>query len=60
MDKEDRITFYYSAIAGFLTALAWLLKGEIKRAQEQANRKVEDCRIELEARNRCEKDTDRE
>tara|TARA_Y100000592_G_scaffold101083_1_gene185272 strand:- start:736 stop:915 length:180 start_codon:yes stop_codon:yes gene_type:complete len=48
MDKEDKITFWYSAIAGFLTAIAWLLKGEITRAQEQADRKIEDCRIELE------------
>lgn len=58
MDKEDKITFWYSAIAGFLTAVAWLLKGEIARAKEQADRKIEDCRIELELTKNNQEDPD--
>ena len=60
MDKEDKITFWYSAFAGFLTALAWILKGEIVRAQKQADRKVEDCRIELELVSNNQEAPDRE
>ena len=45
MDKEDRITLIGSIIAGFLGALSYITSQEIKRAEEEKRKFMEDCRI---------------
>ena len=45
MDKEDKITLIGSIIAGFLGALSYITSQEIRRAEEEKRKFMEDCRI---------------
>lgn len=42
--SRDAVTFVYSAVAGFLGAVAYLITQEIKHAEAQQRRRAEDAR----------------
>ena len=44
MDKQDKITLIGSIVAGFLGSLSYITSQEIKRAEEEKRRSMEDCR----------------
>lgn len=44
MDKDDKITLISSIVAGFLGALSYIASQEIRRAEEEKRKFMEDCR----------------
>ena len=44
MDKDDKITLFGSIVAGLLGALSYITSQEIKRAEEEKRKFMEDCR----------------
>ena len=44
MDKQDKITLIGSIVAGFLGSLSYITSQEIKRAEEEKRKFMEDCR----------------
>ena len=53
--SRDAETFIYSAIAGFLGALSFLLNAEIRYAQDQQRRRIEDARLRYAAENQSQR-----
>ena len=45
MDKQNKHTLIGSIIAGFLGSLSYICAQEIKRAEEEKRKYMEDCRI---------------
>jgi hypothetical protein len=49
--SRDATTFLYSAVAGFLGAITYLIRLELQYAEAQRARRVEDARMRYTAEN---------